>query len=235
MNDQDKLSTLLDNLKLCDARSSRDAEQRSIMLSEIAKHLCRVSQDEDISEIIARFCELTDSTNVSDGIAICSALVSETRLLDALRYTVSVGHEESTPAGSHGKVAFTKNKYNEIAFEQLSKKIIGAKAHYTASLSDASASPPSVSSGNSTMVMHPLSVVSRSSSTMLSAIHSDKIFFIEQVPCLIWSVLIISTKSDFVKHFFGLSIRYMPRFRCRFLGQTARDWNSSMRHRWDLR
>jgi hypothetical protein len=137
MTDQDKLSILLDNLRLCDTRSACDAEQRCIMLSEIARHLCELSQDEDISEIVARFCELTDSTSLADGIAICSALASETRLLEALRYTVSVGHEESTPAGSHGKVAFTKNKYNEIAFEQLSKKIIGAKAHYTASLSDA--------------------------------------------------------------------------------------------------
>ena len=92
MTDQDKLSILLDNLRLCDTRSARDAEQRSIMLSEIARHLCEGSQDEDISEIVARFCELTDSTSLADGIAICSALASETRLLEVLRYTVSVGH-----------------------------------------------------------------------------------------------------------------------------------------------
>lgn len=137
MHSKDKLAILLDNLKICDERTVRDSEQRNICLSEIAMQLCESTGGTEPAELVSRFWELTGAHSLADTIPICSALISHHSFLEAIRSAVSVGHDEPTPAGSHSRIAYTKNKYNDLAFEHFSEKINGARAHYTASLADA--------------------------------------------------------------------------------------------------
>lgn len=137
MHSNDKLAILLDNLKICDGRTARDFEQRNISLYEIAAQLCENADGTEPSELVTRFFELTETRSLADTIPICSALISHQSFLEPIRHAVSVGHDEQTPAGSHSRIAYTKNKYNDLAFESFSEKINGARAHYTSSLADA--------------------------------------------------------------------------------------------------
>lgn len=137
MSREKKLEIHLDNLRICNERKDRDARQRGICLDEIAVLLCDIETDGDISDAVKRFRELTDARSLKDCLPICSALVRHPSFTNSVRHAVAVGHKEATPAGSHGRIAYMKNKYGDEAFEKFSSRINGAKASITASMTDA--------------------------------------------------------------------------------------------------
>lgn len=137
MSFEKKLDIHLDNLRICNERADCDAQQRSVCLCEIASLLCDMETDGEISDAVRRFCELTDARSLEDRLPICSALVDHPAFAKSMRYAVAVGHEEATPAGSHGRIAYMKNKYGDEAFEKFSSRINGAKPSLTASMTDA--------------------------------------------------------------------------------------------------
>ena len=132
-----KLAILTDNLNICKKREKCDTEQKSICLEEISSLLCDEYKNSDPLSVMEKFRAINPDCSLEDSIFICSSLISHPSFADAVRTSASVGHNEPTPPGSHSKVAYTKNKYNDEAFEIFSSEISGAKVHYTASMSDA--------------------------------------------------------------------------------------------------
>ena len=137
MTDQKKLDILQSNLQEFNLRCKISREQRSLTLIEIARTLCDLYEGEELSRIVARYSEISSDASPSDRLILCRELLSRKRRSLELKRLTSIGDKEDTPAGSHGKIAYTKNNFNDAAFEQLSSSINSPRAIYTASINGA--------------------------------------------------------------------------------------------------
>jgi hypothetical protein len=134
---EQKLSVLKENLALIDNRAKNINEQRRICLEQIASLICGETADNDLNNTATNFRLTINTKDLEDLLYICTELLRTPKYAQHLKRLAIIGSEEATPAGSHGKIAYTKNKFNEIAFEHFSTKIKGAKSHYASSLADA--------------------------------------------------------------------------------------------------
>ena len=137
MTDQKKLDILQSNLQEFNLRCKISREQRSLTLIEIARTLCDLYEGEELSRIVARYSEISSDASPSDRLILCRELLSRKRSSHELKRLTVIGDHEETPAGSHGKIAYTKNNFNDVAFEQLSSSINSPRAIYTASINGA--------------------------------------------------------------------------------------------------
>ena len=137
MTDQKKLDILQSNLQEFNLRCKISREQRSLTLIEIARTLCDLYEGEELSRIVARYSEISSDASPSDRLILCRELLSRKSSSHELKRLTSIGDKEDTPAGSHGKIAYTKNNFNDAAFEQLSSSINSPRAIYTASINGA--------------------------------------------------------------------------------------------------
>ena len=137
MTENEKLDILKNNLCVFNSRTGIAGEQRALTLCEIAKAICDVYEDADLSVLVSRYAEIAGELSSHDKLILCRELLSRKRSLSELKRLTAIGDHEETPAGSHGKIAYTKNNFNDVAFEQLSSSINSPRAIYTASINGA--------------------------------------------------------------------------------------------------
>lgn len=137
MTKNEKLDILTSNLKEFRARSDIANEQRALTLSEIARTLCEDNEGETLSEILRKYAELTEECSPADSIILCRELLLRKRSADELKRITAIGDGEGASAGTHGKIAYPKNKFNDAAFEHLSLAVSTPRAVYTSSINGA--------------------------------------------------------------------------------------------------
>lgn len=137
MTRNEKLDILKSNLHKFEVRQSISKEQRTLTLCEIARILCDEYEGEDLAEITKRYSELITDSSTVDKIILCRELLSRVKRSEKHRQVIGIGDNESVPAGSHGKIAFPKNKFNDTAFEHFSMTISAPRAVYVASINNA--------------------------------------------------------------------------------------------------
>lgn len=117
MNYTDKAEILKENLRELDMRANATAEQRVIILDELAKLICIQHPEKDPKELSRIFFSNIDKPSPYDAISICKEISCRPSFQDGLKRLLLIGSNEDTPAGSHGKIAYTKNKFNDLAIE----------------------------------------------------------------------------------------------------------------------
>ena len=137
MTHYEKLDILTSNQKEFRGRGDIANEQRSLTLSEIARTLCEDNEGEALSEIVRKNAELTAECSPADSIILCRELLMRKRSADELKRITAIGEGEETAAGTHGKIAYPKNKFNDAAFEYLSLAVSTPRAVYTSSINAA--------------------------------------------------------------------------------------------------
>ena len=133
----ERLDILNYNLREFQSRCDVVKEQRILTLREIARTLCDSQEDVELLEIVRRYAELTDERSPEDRIVLCRKLLLHKRSSDELKRITAIGDGEEASAGTHGKIAYPKNKFNDAAFEQLSLSARTPRAVYTSSINAA--------------------------------------------------------------------------------------------------
>lgn len=103
---------------------------------EIAKAVCE-DKNSEIPPLYSRYLELTKAKSPDELLIICRELLQVRRCSPELRRLIAIGDGDGAAAGSHGRIAYPKNKFNDAAFERLSLGIRGARAFYTPSINGA--------------------------------------------------------------------------------------------------
>ena len=129
-------NVLADNLRELDSRISLAAEQRQISLSLLASDLLEATNNTDASDIYSRFCTTLPRACGEDKIFICRRLAAHTELFSEIEDNM-LSFSENTTAGSHEKVAYLRNRYNDEAFEALTSPMSNAKPIYVSSFLNA--------------------------------------------------------------------------------------------------
>lgn len=137
MTYQNKLDILRENLVEFERRISIADQQRSLTLSEIAALICEESEQSEISELAERYMSIAGKCTMQDRLLLCREIVSNKRISSDIRKMIAIGDSTNALAGTHGKIAFPKNKYNDAAFEIFASKINSAKAIYSPSINSA--------------------------------------------------------------------------------------------------
>ena len=135
MESHDVLARLKGNLETAAKRLDTVEEQRKLCASMLAEEIC--AREGSMSKLFSLFCKTADTPSELDKAMFCRAYFSHHAKESALRPEELFGLNETPTAGSHGKVAFVRNRYNERAYEQFSNLLIGARAYHVAEFSEA--------------------------------------------------------------------------------------------------
>ena len=133
----ERLDILRGNLDVLSKRSDITSEQRALTLSEIARSVCEAHEGEELSLIAEHYSKIVPEASPADRIILCRELLLRKKSAERLKRLIAIGDGEEVPAGSHGKIAYPKNKYNDAAFELLSSTISSPRAVYTSSINGA--------------------------------------------------------------------------------------------------
>lgn len=151
MTDNEKLVILTQNFAEFSKRVQTGNTQNKLTVSEIVNVLASNSQN--LEQISSDFKKLTLSASPNDDFAFCEALC-KSNLKKEVQNAIFIGSDEPTPAGAHSKISFVKNRFNELAYEKLSKGITNPKPEYVSSFVE---SCENITDGTSEFCILPIS------------------------------------------------------------------------------
>ena len=128
-----KQGILTQNLHEFSKKQNIAAQQRALTVSELARLYCEQYKDSVI--VLDALNEAISDFSVNDEIIFLSELC-RSELADKIRDALFIGSTEPTSAGSHSKISYLKNKYNDIAFEHFSHSVANAKPDYASSFAE---------------------------------------------------------------------------------------------------
>lgn len=142
MSEQKIKNTLCENLEFCEERLSLLKDQYRLCAESLAEHLLLAHENDNVAGCYEEFKSLLPSDN---GVACAvffkalqkrnQAQTSTSKKCDAVFELL--GMSESAQPGSHGKISYVRNKYNDVAFENFSLIIRNAKFSYAPSFASA--------------------------------------------------------------------------------------------------
>ena len=140
MSDQKTKNTLCENITFCEERLSLVLKQYRLCAESLAEHLYIEHGENSISSIYEEFKSLLQNDN-GVACAIFFKTVIKKKPLTSRNKCDSVfellGLNESAQPGSHGKISYVRNKYNDAAFENFSRVVRNAKLSYAPSFASA--------------------------------------------------------------------------------------------------
>lgn len=133
----DAVSILRDNLATVSERLSLSREQHALCLDMLLDGLCAQYPEAPIDALYHRFLSLLPEADGASSAQFFRSLSQKRPALLALSADEMFGMNEQPMAGSHGKIAYVRNRYNERAFEQFSNMLPNAKATLVSSFLEA--------------------------------------------------------------------------------------------------
>jgi hypothetical protein len=131
MNNKDAISIYCGNINEFSRRQRIAEAQRTGSVNELIETFVKGSVRYIPSEACADFRELLPASKYEDRARLCMALSASSRFGGEMWRKSFMG--EDIAAGSHGKVALVRNRYNELAFSCFSKVITRPKEVYSQS------------------------------------------------------------------------------------------------------
>ena len=155
MSDKKSNDILYENIAYCSERIDLSQKQYRLCVTALAESLCNTSST-DIGGIYKSFKTIMPN---ADGCtyAILFKHIADTysnlynNKCDAI--AALLGINEITKAGSHGRLSYVRNRYNDMAYEKFSKIIRNMKFSYVSSFAQAC---DDVISGNSEYAILPV-------------------------------------------------------------------------------
>jgi len=129
MDNRQANQVLCENISKLRERERIIDEQRSICLSLLSSQIREENRQDSAEAVYRAFCQSLPDASGKEKLTFCRSLLQSPEELLAIA--------DDTAAGSHGKVAYVKNRYNDAAFELFSKKITNAKSVSVSSFADA--------------------------------------------------------------------------------------------------
>ena len=130
-------SVIGDNIAQLDHRLDDAREQREISIGLLCDRVCREHSERGIESLYEEICETIGNPNSDDKALIC-AHIGNSNIVSGLVMGLNLfGDGEPAEAGTHGRIAYVRNKRNDDAFLNFAESIKGARAHYTPTFADA--------------------------------------------------------------------------------------------------
>ncbi len=136
MTHETTIRILCDNLREFSERQSRAQKQQTLTVEMLCDHILSKGKGTDTQELYRQFLACIPAAQPIDQAIACLKIAAVHKapphdplgLFDA---------EEGVAAGSHGRIALVRNRYNEQAFERFSPIILKAKPSYASSFAQA--------------------------------------------------------------------------------------------------
>lgn len=137
MTQNDSLNTLRDNLSLLNTRKDINTEQYLLTLTSIATAVCEDSQYTDVTGICDAYHSAVGYSSYVTQKALYDVILKTPRLSEDVKGFLSIGSNDQSDESSHGKIAYLKNKFNDIAYKKLSANVHHAHPMFVDSPQDA--------------------------------------------------------------------------------------------------
>lgn len=134
---EETLSVLSRNLKMAENRAALAQEQTLFCSQMLADFFCDEHGHSSAEALYAEFLSSLPNPNGRTKALFCRAFVSRNPARNSLQPQVLFGLNETPTAGSHGKIAYVRNRYNERAFENFSELLRSPKPFYVSDFSEA--------------------------------------------------------------------------------------------------
>lgn len=140
MNDQNTKKVLCENLELCCERASLVQNQYSLCAESLAEEICLSFDGNNAASLYEDFKSSLPINNTTACAIFCNILAKKERISSRNKCdSVSelFGMNQIPSPGSHGKISFVRNKYNEAAYEKFSNIVSNTKFLYASSFASA--------------------------------------------------------------------------------------------------
>ena len=109
------VSALCSNIATLDVRSAIAAEQRSICIDMLCALVCSRGAELGIDGVYAEFCKLLGTPDCRDKATLCAHICRDSRFSRGLDEKRVFGIGEPAMPGTHGKIAYVRNKRTDDA------------------------------------------------------------------------------------------------------------------------
>ncbi len=127
MDHIDKIDILQENLRVIGSRSDISAEQRELVLRDVARLTCLRINNTDLADVRALYISLISPAAATDELILYDEMLKLPTLADGVKRLIAIGNDDGTPAGTHGKIAYAKNKFSDTVLNLLADTMHSAR------------------------------------------------------------------------------------------------------------
>ena len=121
MDNNSNLLTLKENLELLSSRKDVNSEQRSITLRSIAKIICEDEKFTNLREACDAYRSIVGYSTAESENELYDVIVTIPRFHVELLELISIGINDAEDREDQVRIAYVKNKFNDIAFKNFAK------------------------------------------------------------------------------------------------------------------
>ena len=118
---------LIQNLGEFAKKQNLAKQQKELTVLELARLYCE--HYKSIDGILEALKEIGSELSVSELIVFLSE-ICHSELAENIKAMLFIGSTDPTTAGAHSKISYSRNKYNDAAFEHFSRFVANAKPDY---------------------------------------------------------------------------------------------------------
>ena len=131
------VSVLGENASMLSRRASVTREQLDLTAEQLIETLICDCEDNSADGVYAEFCRIYGDTDCRAKAIACKGIVGDAALSARVGEKNLLGYGEAALPGTHGRIAYVRNKRNDDAYASFAEKIRGAKAYYCSSFAEA--------------------------------------------------------------------------------------------------
>ena len=136
MNNERKNNVLRENLEICEKRRNLLLKQYRLCADTLALSLCNEFPSASAEELYLRFKEIVPINDAVITAILCRHIASKKETSSSYiseSLFSQIGMNDSPTAGSHGRISYVRNRYNDFAYERFSEIVRNAKFSYAPS------------------------------------------------------------------------------------------------------
>ena len=133
MTFEEKQRIYIDNLRQLAKRQGVNDQQRRNVIAELASLYCEEYSSAD--DALEGLASISTPLSASDEIIFLNE-ICHSELGEKIKGLLFIGSTDPTSAGSHSKISYVKNKYNDIAFEHFLRSVQNATPDYASSFAE---------------------------------------------------------------------------------------------------
>ena len=147
------LNSVRENLSELNRRYSILDEQRSILVSELTDSIISELGNDSPDTMYREFQRVLDFADLTDKLVFSEKLAAHYSPKDLTRLLLSAYSDGLVPAGTHGKISYIRNRYNDEAYARFSSVIPHTKPIFFSDFEDCC---EAIASGESEFTILPL-------------------------------------------------------------------------------
>lgn len=127
MTNEERLSILSQNESILRKRTYTCSRQADINTELLCDLICNDTNGGSALDVWNRFLRLLPDASAKEKLMLCVKFCISPALTKEISELVTIGSSDETPAGTHGKICYVRNRYNDLAFQSFEKKVRNAK------------------------------------------------------------------------------------------------------------